>query len=153
METDSQKCHGRNCKSCPQMVEKNEMLTVNGVQLKAPCKRLDCKSKNVIYVAQCSLCEGKPIDSAYVGQTQQRFHQRANGHRSCFVDADNLEKIEKSALALHAKERHPDRFDMTIFKFLIVDSTPGEDLNKTESRKIRELRTNVLGLNRMNIQK
>ena len=53
-----------------------------------------------VYVAQCSLCEGKHIDSAYVGQTQQRFHQRANGHWSCFV-ADEPDTIDKSVLALH----------------------------------------------------
>ena len=117
-----------------------------------PSRKLTCKSNNVIYVAQCSLCEGKPIDSAYVGQTQQRFHLRANGHRSCFV-ADDPETIEKSALALHASEKHPDNFTMKIFNFVLLDSVQGSELNRREARAINELRTNVMGLNRMKVQK
>ena len=148
---ETQRCNGRNCKSCPQMQDEQKLLVVNGVELK-PSRKLTCKSNNVIYVAQCSLCEGKPIDSAYVGQTQQRFHLRANGHRSCFV-ADDPETIEKSALALHASEKHPDNFTMKIFNFVLLDSVQGSELNRREARAINELRTNVMGLNRMKVQK
>lgn len=147
----SQRCNSRKCKSCPQMLEEGKSMLVNGFQVK-PLGSHTCKSKNVVYVAQCTICEGKPVDSAYVGQTQQKFHQRANGHRACFV-ANDPDTIEKSALALHAKERHPDQFNMGIFRFAIVDSVQGGTLNRREARAIHELRTNVMGLNRMYIQK
>ena len=147
----SQRCNARKCKSCPQMIEEGQSLLVNGLRVK-PSGKHTCKSKNVVYVAQCTICEGKPVDSAYVGQTQQKFHQRANGHRACFVD-DDPDTIEKSALALHAKEKHPDQFNMRIFRFAIVDSVQGGALNKREARAINEYRTNVMGLNRMYIQK
>ena len=87
-----------------------------------------------------------------MGQTQQRMNSRINGHRACFVKGD-LMKIEKSALALHAHESHPENFSINIFKFMILDSVNGRFLDKTESRGIGELRTNVLGINRMKIQK
>ena len=61
--------------------------------------------------------------------------------------------IEKSALALHANNEHPKFFELDIFKFMIIDSVNPCALNRRESRAIGELRTNVMGLNRMNIQK
>ena len=87
-----------------------------------------------------------------MGQTQQRLHQRINGHRACFVK-DDLDTIEKSALALHAHEVHPDQFNLDIFNFTILDSVNNRSLDKRESRAIGELRTNILGLNRKKIQK
>lgn len=75
-----------------------------------------------------------------------------HGHRSCFV-ADQPDTIEKSALALHAKEKHPNNFDLSIFKFMIRDSVSPRDLSRRESSVIGSLRTDVMGLNRMNIQK
>jgi hypothetical protein len=91
-------------------------------------------------------------EDTYTGQTQQAMHKRINGHRSCFVDGD-MATIEKSALALHAAEEHPDDFNIDIFNFMILDSVRPCQLNRRESRAIGELRTNVKGLNRMNIQK
>ena len=134
------------------MRNQKKSLVVNGVELK-PSKTLTCKSNNVIYVALCSLCEGKSINSAYVGQTQQGFHQIANGHRSCFVaDDPDPETIEKSALTLHAKDKHSDNFSMSIFDFVLLDSVQGSELNKGEARATNELKTNVMDLNRMKIQ-
>ena len=91
-------------------------------------------------------------ENTYAGQTMQPMHKRINGHRSCFVEGD-LESIEKSALALHAAQEHPDNFNLHIFNFMIVNSVNPRQLNRQESRFIGELRTNVKGLNRMNIQK
>ena len=66
------------------------------------------------------MCDDRlPVERDYTGQTQQRMHQRINGHRSCFVE-DDPETIEKSALALHASQKHPDNFNLNIFNFMIM---------------------------------
>ena len=87
-----------------------------------------------------------------MGQTQQKFHLRANGHRACFVKGDS-DTIEKSALALHASEKHDTDFNMGIFKFVLIDSVRGSELNRREARAINELKTDIKGLNRMKVQK
>ena len=114
-------------------------------------KNLNCKSKNVIYVAQCTLCNNNVINEGnYVGQTSQAFHKRANGHRACFnINDDDI--CEKSALALHSKNEHESDFNMNNFKFVLYDQSSPRNLNRYESRLIGELRTNLNGLNRMNI--
>ena len=147
--TKSQKCGAKSCKSCRLLPCKGENWTVNGKIVSVPEHNLDCKTRSVIYAAQCSLCS---IEHTYVGQTQQPFHKRANGHRGCF-DVDDQEKIEKSALSLHAAENHPDKFNMDIFKFMILESVKPSQLNRRESIHIENLRTNVMGLNRMKVQK
>ena len=152
--SNTQQCGAPKCKSCPLLtMKKGEVMMVNGFSVKTPNRHLNCKTKNAIYVAKCTLCDDNlGVDCVYTGQTQQRVHQRINGHRSCFV-ADQPDTIEKSALALHAKEKHPTNFDLSIFKFMIRDSVSPRDLNRRESSVIGGLRTNVMGLNRMNIQK
>ena len=128
-----------------------DSILVNGKTVTAK-KNLDCKSDNVLYVAQCKICN-ELQESTYGGQTGQPFHKRTNGHRACFKIEDE-DAIEKSALALHSKIEHSDD-DFTIenFKFVLYDQCRPRDLNRRESRLIGELRTNVLGLNRMNVQK
>ena len=81
-------------------------------------------------------------------------YKRINGHRSCFVAGD-MDTIEKPALALHAAEDsfNIDSFNIDIFNFMILDSVSPCQLNRREQIAIGNLRTNVKGLNRMNVQK
>ena len=43
----------------------------------------NCKSKCIIYAAQCKLCS---INNTYTGKTVQEFHSRINGHRHSYYD-------------------------------------------------------------------
>lgn len=119
-------------------------------------KQLNCKSKNVIYLAQCVLCE--PVKengdiNCYVGQTIQPLYERINGHQSCFDVRDELQTWKKSALSKHAYECHQNNFDMKNFKIMAYEQGCATSLNRLESKTINELRLGVLGLNRMKIQK
>ena len=159
-ETDAplvttQKCGTKTCMSCPLMTEVGQSLEINKKELKTPLAKFNCKTKNAIYVAQCQLCP-KNEENTYVGQTTQPVHKRINGHRSCFVkDKEKNEylNVEKSALSLHNYEQHCDNMDLNNFKFVILNSANPCTLDRKEARAIGELRTNVFGLNRMNIQK
>ena len=83
----------------------------------------------------------------------QKFHKRMNGHRSHFKP-DDQESVEKSALSLHAQEVHKRDFDLNNYKLMIYKNTNNpRTLHRLESLAIGELRTNILGLNRMNTQK
>ena len=76
----------------------DEDVFVNGMKVNLD-RILNCKSKNIIYFAQCSVCQAKKADLAielntskenvlledsYVGQTVSESHVRINGHRKCF---------------------------------------------------------------------
>ena len=131
---------------------KHSSFTVNGKTIK-PLRGRNCKSRNVIYVAQCSLCVSMcELINAYGGQTVQPLHKRVNGHRACF-NINDSDAIEKSALALHAFENHPDNFDLDNYKFMVYKQVNPISLNRHEAITIGTLRTGVLGLNRMKIQK
>ena len=135
----------------PQSYIVGEDFTVNGKTVKVPDQNYNCKTKNLIYIAQCCLCDGE-MERDYVGQTQQSLAGRISGHRSCFK-IDDEDKIDKSALAMHARDKHPDDFNINNFKFMVLKSVNGKALDRQESRAIEGMRTNVMGLNRMKIQK
>ena len=102
-----------------------------------------------MYLAQCKICKE---DNTYIGQTCQFLNERINNHRGCFV-FDNDDKIQKSALSLHCKDKHENAFNLDHFKFMIYNKVNTRALDRRESTTISRLRTNVLGLNRMLVQK
>ena len=91
--TDSQTCNAPGCRQCPLVNDVNRLI-VNGKSLTIP-KHLNCKSKRVIYLWICKLC-----NEPYFGRTVQESHNRTSSHRSCF---NNEVKWENSALSMHAK--------------------------------------------------
>ena len=135
---------------CPLLCATGEVFNVNGTEVKVP-DRFNCKTRNALYIAQCKLCCSTE-DNTYGGQTNQPAHKRFNGHRACF-DLSDPDTIEKSALAEHSFLEHKENFDLNNYKCMIYNRTNPRDLNRHESRLIGSLRTNVLGLNRMNLQK
>ena len=156
-DISTQKCGAGKCQCCPSMCNMGDKFNINGMTVVVK-KKLNCKSKNVIYLGQCQLCDWVFSDNTYTGQTVSEFHNRVNGHRSCFAyvknepDKIDLVKAEKSALALHSSIQHSKNFNLNNFKFILHDQARPRDLNRREARHIGELRTNVMGLNRMNVQ-
>ena len=100
----SQRCNIPGCRQCP-LTNDQSRLTINNELVRVPMN-LNCKSKNVIYVWLCKICA-----EAYFGRTTQESHDRTSGHRGCF----RKDKFQKSALAMHAKDMHPDRFNLDNF--------------------------------------
>ena len=78
--SNTQQCGAQNCKSCNLLtMKKGEVMMVNGFSVKKNNRHLNCKTKNAIYVAKCTLCDDSlGVDCVYTGQTQQRVHQRIN---------------------------------------------------------------------------
>ena len=78
------KCNSPKCQCCKVTpTAPISKVTVNGQLVNLP--NGNCKSKNVIYLAQCNLC----VDNCYVGRTVQPLNKRVNGHRQGFANVVN----------------------------------------------------------------
>ena len=147
-EEFSQKCGGPGCKTCP-MMSTSPIISINGQRLKLNGS-LNCKSKNIIYVAQCTICSrglGNRKEDSYIGQSMQRAHLRMNGHRAKFSE----EEHQGSALAQHCWEAHREHFSLDIFKLGLIKSVSPLSLDRHESKLIDRFRTKLFGLNRINV--
>ena len=131
------------------MSQGGSVFKINGSELKVPMD-YNCKNKYVIYCAQCTLCsEVLDAEDTYFGQTLNKLHIRMNGHRNKF----NNEDFQKSALAIHAFERHPENFSLDIFKFCVFKEVHPLNLNREEFKYIEKFKTNGLGINRCKVRK
>ena len=59
----TQACGDRGCETYPLLSDLDEDIFVNGLKVMLN-KRLNCKSKNIIYLAQCSVCQAKKVELA-----------------------------------------------------------------------------------------
>ena len=107
IELETQKCGASNCRQCP-LVNTSKDIEVNKLKVRIQ-KNLNCKSRNVLYLWQCQLCEE---DDSYFGRTIQKSHKRTNTHRSCFCN----EKWESSAFLMQARSVHANQFDLKNLK-------------------------------------
>ena len=150
-QSEEAPCTSKRCRTCPLLAKEGETFDINGLTVTVPPGQ-HCKKKNIIYLGQCQLCLDKD-ENAYAGKSMQKFSNRINGHRSHFKP-DDLDSIDKSAFSLHAHEHHQDNFDLNNYKMMIYKATNNAcNLHRLESVTIDSLRTNILGLNRMNTQK
>ena len=135
----SQKCNATRCKQCP-LVADVKHVEVNNRSVSIPMN-VSCKSDNVIYLWTCNLCSE---DNAYFGRTTQQCNDRTSGHRGCFDDTH----FEKSALSMHAKDKHPSDMDLKNFKISIAKKVSPRNLKREEFRYIEKYRTKCYGMNR-----
>ena len=140
--SDDQRCNARGCRQCPLSNHKHKIL-VNGHMVRVP-SHLDCKSKNVVYMWVCKLCNEKEV---YFGRTTQECHDRTSGHRGSFSE----DKWEKSALSMHAREVHHTSFSLDIFSISVVKKVSPQQLRREEFKFIDKYRTIPLGLNRYKV--
>ena len=163
----SQACGSKGCETCPLLFNLQNDIFVNGLKVILD-KSLNCKSKGIIYLAQCLICQAKKVDLAkelntsegnvlvedsYLGQTINEGHIRMNGHRDCFKKNNKGEftKCRKSALSWHCHEEHPDQCDLKMFKIGFIRACRSIDLDREENRLISKFRTDVIGLNRIKV--
>ena len=143
----TQACGGKGCKTCPLVYGPKEKVKVNGKEVILD-RKLSCKDKNIIYIAQCSICAGKEGgECTYFGQTTKEVRTRFNEHRSSFK-IDDERTYTKSALSQHSFDTHPDRFGLEFFKVGFVKQCKAECLDSEEHRLISLFRTKSFGINR-----
>ena len=146
-DTSTQKCGSKRCKLCPLLFDVKEVM-VNGQICKFDMK-LNCKSDNVLYLNQCQVCP--EYEDSYFGQTVTEAHIRMNGHRNKFDRNDN--NYEKSALAFHCHDIHPDIFCLDNFRIGLVRQMPPQNLDREEDILIHKYKTHIWGLNRIKVRR
>ena len=98
------------------LTNRNETATTNSTSIKL-AQNVNCKTENVIYLAQCKKCNK---ENSYVGKTTQEFYHRVTGHRSNFTK----DAFQKSALSMHSFEEHSLEHSIDSFEFSILKRTP-----------------------------
>ena len=115
-----------------------------------------CKSKNIIYLAQCNLC----IDNHYVGRTVQPLNKRVNGHRQGFTNIVNkgmnyvnsLDSEDTYSLGIHLFSEHGITNDFnTHYTFHVLEHVSPLRMEVSEHMWIHKLNTLYPhGINRNN---
>ena len=139
IELENQKCNAQNCQQCP-LVNTSNNITINNMRVRKQ-RNLNCKSRNILYLWQCLLCEH---EDSYIGRTIQKSHERTNTHRGCFTD----EKWESSALSMHSKSVHANDFDLRHFRITLLRKVSPQRIRREEFKLIDKYRTRTLGINR-----
>ena len=134
-------CGDKCCKSCKHMQHSSSYTSkVTGKQYNIFCT-VNCKSANVSYILECSVCGLK-----YVGESNQPFHKRLNGHRSDLTKKTFLPVSQHSRLSDHSLE------DFNRMKILIIEQNCLLSDFQRENREIfwiKELRVlHPVGINR-----
>jgi len=80
------KCNSKKCKTCKILITDKEFTSnlINKTYSTRSFDDLTCKSSNVVYGLECSLC-----GMLYVGETKGQLNKRMNGHRSEINHAGN----------------------------------------------------------------
>ena len=141
-EFEHQRCMGKGCKTCPQMLTVSE-VEINNV-LKLP-KNVSCKTNDVVYIHLCNVCNNN--ENCYGGQTSNQFSVRNNGHRCKF----NYENYELSALSNHSFIDHNLDIGLKDFSCAIIKKCNFLNLDREEFKLIEKLRLKTLGLNRCKV--
>ena len=119
----SQHKRGRKCLLCP-LMSNTSSVSVGGKKIQ--CDGGDCRSRNVIYLFACRLCQ-----LCYVGKTGQMLRKRVNGHRNCGVLEEGVG--DPQALQRYAQRVHNQGFqDVYVYQVWIFKQVgdPGRLLHE-----------------------
>ena len=140
---EAQHRRGPKCMTCPMMSGTNTFVLNNSTFNE--CIGGTCKSNNIIYLAQCILC-----NKGYFGKTTTPLHKRFNNHRTS-VDPKNLptEVTDEHSLAIHSLIDHQNQRSFNeLFKLFVVKSPAPKDLKRTEQLFVNRFNTlRPVGLN------
>ena len=89
---------------------------------------VNCKSTNLIYLMECTLCERKQ----YVGKCEWSFNRRINSHRN------DVWRVEGPPCDKHFQQENHD-FNKHA-KFTVIEKIEKPPLDKKELRKLLELK-------------
>ena len=128
---ENQQCKATNCLQCP-LVNTSNQIYINNIPVRKQ-RNLNCKTRNVIYLWQCQLCME---EDSYFGGTIQKSHERTNTHRGSFTE----EKWEQSALSMHAKSVHPNHFDLSNFRTILLCKISLQRIRREEFKYIDKYR-------------
>ena len=112
-------------KCCKHIVSTSKFTNRSGTREYSIFHNVNCKSKNVIYLAHCRKCDNKP----YVGKCEdQRMHKRINKHRCDAKRKDSIPIDRHFLLPNHNFDRD--------FRLTIIEEVTKRDLTKEQIREL-----------------
>ena len=149
------KCKAPRCQCCKLLPDSPVAhIKVNGRKVTLPSG--NCKSKNIVYLAECKMCQ----DKWYTGRTVQPLNKRINGHRQGFtklvakgiMNEKLCDSEDTFSLGIHLLQEHGvvSNFNHH-FTFHILEHVSPSQLEKKEHLWIHKLNTLYpYGINRSN---
>ena len=111
-------------KCCRHIISTNKFQNRAGNREFQIYHRVNCKSKNVIYLGKCIRCNDKP----YVGKCEgQAMNKRTNKHRADAKKADSIPVDKHFLLPGHDFNRD--------FKLVIIEAVEGRNMTKEQIRE------------------
>ena len=145
----TRKCRKGKCMCCT-LVSEDHQFRVNGKTAKSDPG--NCKSYNIIYLVQCSICQ-----KGYVGRTTHFLHVRMREHRNKYYDLLRGKKVDDQSdeysLGLHlASHGFTDRKNFNeCYNVSIIDNASPRTIEVKENKFIQVLKTlRPLGINTVN---
>ena len=141
----SQRCDRKRCKLCKEnVITEEKFIEIRGQKIKLDMS-LDCRSDNVIYLANCKHCR----KGYYVGQTWTELSTRFNKHRGDFT----AKNYKKSALSEHIFTEHREHFDRRLRNFVvrIILKCDMDLLDMHEDIWVEKTKARIFGLNRKRV--
>ena len=130
------------------MMSEMETITSSATGVTFNLPEANCKSRNIIYCAECFLC-----NKQYTGKSSNKLHTRIIGHRSHvgYTDENFINESDEKTLAEHLKEVHNfdsvDHFNSN-YSFTVLEVSP-RNLDQSEQRWANKLMTlRPFGLNK-----
>ena len=136
----SMKCNRKRCECCLRIKETSYFSDRPHLYDDFPIQgRLDCQSKNIIYIIECLKCH-----DLYIGETERTLAARLQGHIS------DINTFKDKPVAEHFNNQcWPDTENMVIYPIQCLDRGPQSkqkckaDRLRFESHWIRELCTQI----------
>ena len=142
-EVGSKMCHSVKCETCLNIVNTTRFSSKHGEEEFLINHRLDCNSKNVVYLLSCKVC-----GIQYVGQTGPRFRFRWNNYKSCQRRAKNGQKCPQISFHKHFLQSDHNGLEADC-EIRLIDKTNPHSPTTRESFWIETLNTlHPQGLNR-----
>ena len=118
-------CFGRaDAKCCQHIISTKTFTNRTGEKVYKIFHRLNCKSKNVIYLGYCKKCNNKQ----YIGKCEtQGMNKRLNTHRSDAKKSDSIPVDKHFLLPNHNFDRD--------FKLILIESIGNANMTKEQIRE------------------
>ena len=130
------KC-GKQCTACP-YIQEGKFVKVNGQTQWKINKRVNCDTKNLVYMIECKKCKDR-----YIGETRRTLRDRLSDHRGYIVN-------EKTDYVTGHHFNQPGH-SLSDLEITIIEKQKTEDDNYRKEREqyfINKFNTFYKGMNR-----
>ena len=128
---------GKQCTACP-YIQEGKFVKINGETQWKINKRVNCETRNVIYMIECSECRIR-----YIGETKRTLKERISDHRG-YVTKEKLEQAT-------GQHFNTPGHDLSKLKVTILEKVKTEDDSYRKEREkyfINKFNTFHKGLNK-----